>query len=188
MKKYLLVCFLLISSFAFSSDLTNKDTIPDKLITKINGGYLFQYYTPATGIRDDERYFPMFFKMVFPKSYKSFSIFAEQHFFFNFKSKQYIVIYYDYRDYFDIVSQNIDTMYLVNKSVIDIIFESFANHEMREYVRKEIRLRDDRYNKIVRRKGVTFLLCNIKEEELNTFEKSIDSFNIIRPYRIDKRL
>lgn len=188
MKKYLLVCFLLISSFAFSSNLTNKDTIPDKLITKINGGYLFQYYTSVKQTRDEERYFPMFFKMIFPKSYKSFCIFPEQHFFIKFKSKQYIVIYYDYHDYLDTVSQNIDTAYLVNKSVIDSIFESFASHEMKEYVRKEIRLRDDRYNKIVRRKGVTFLLCNIKEEELNTFEKSIDSFNIIRAYRIDKRL
>ena len=187
----LLFCFLLISSFAFSSNLTNKDTIPTNLIAeinKINGGYLFQYFTPEKGINEDYRYLPMYFKMVLPKSYKRIAIAATTHFFFKFKYNQYIVVYYDYYDYFDTVSQNIDTAYFVNKSVIDSIFESYASYETKEYVRKEIRIRDDRCNKIIKRKGVTFLLCNIREKDLKMFEQSIDSFNIIRPYKIEKRL
>ncbi|MDR1847687.1 MAG: hypothetical protein LBR17_06175 [Bacteroidales bacterium] len=187
MKKILLLLSITSISFFAIGQIDNKsktDTLYyNYSLDTLDNYYVFKYFCKLIGAAENTKWIPMHFEIRLPKTFKEITG-AGEYFVFLFRQNQDLIMYYKYEDYNDSVVLNLDTVYEPTKKELESIFCNLS-FEGKNYYYEKIKISKKRKNFIIKRKGVTFILYNIKNKNVDMFMKAIDSFKILRPYGIE---
>jgi hypothetical protein len=106
---------------------------------------------------------------------------------FMFSHNQQIIMYYNDNHTRKEKIKARDTIYEPTIEELGDILRGFSFEE-KDYYYEKFKVRKNRTNLIIKKNGVSFILYNIKNKNVERFKKSINTFKILRPYRVENNI